>query len=152
MPAASIAPIMLVEQAITVEKAGMVGSPPASSSTSRARLLQVRFGMTVPQTAKSGLAFASIALTTGTDRLIASWPARAPSTLANGVRTPAASHAPDDVVADEETATMAELRSEERTSPIWDRLPALVEFRRLSDFDLCTGAPSGLIGRHEHRT
>ena len=54
MPAASMAPIMLVEQAMTVEKAGIVGVEPASISTSRAMLLQVRFGTTAPQTAKSG--------------------------------------------------------------------------------------------------
>lgn len=55
MPAASITPIMLVEQAMTVEKAGTVASMPASISTSRAMLLQVRLGTTAPHTAKSGL-------------------------------------------------------------------------------------------------
>ena len=47
---------MLVEQAMTVENAGTVGSTPASISTSRAMLLQLRLGTTLPQTAKSGLA------------------------------------------------------------------------------------------------
>ena len=46
MPDASIAAIMLVEHAITVENAGMVGGAPASISTSRAMLLHVRFGTT----------------------------------------------------------------------------------------------------------
>jgi hypothetical protein len=98
MPAASITPIMLVEQAMIVEKAGIVGSAPASSRTSRARLLQVRLGITVPQMAKSGRAppsfresWASMAWTTGTDRAMASWAFSGPSTLANGVRRPAAS-------------------------------------------------------------
>jgi hypothetical protein len=54
MPAAAIAAIMLVEHAITVENAGIVGATPASIRTSRAMLLQVRFGTTAPQTAKSG--------------------------------------------------------------------------------------------------
>ncbi len=92
MPAASMTPIMLVEQAMIVEKAGMVGSAPASSSTSRAMLLQVRLGITVPQIAKSGRApCASMAWTTGTDRAMASWSFSGPSTLAKGVRRPAAS-------------------------------------------------------------
>ena len=56
IPAASMAPIMLVEHAMTVENAGMVGATPASISTSRAMLLHVRFGTTVPQIAKSGVA------------------------------------------------------------------------------------------------
>jgi hypothetical protein len=40
IPAASIAAIMLVAQAITVENAGTVGGTPASISTSRATLLR----------------------------------------------------------------------------------------------------------------
>ena len=60
MPAASIAPIMLVEQAMMVEKAGIVAGAPASISTSRAMLLQVRLGTTVPQAAKSGVAISTI--------------------------------------------------------------------------------------------
>src|SRR3546814_13662717 len=57
-------------------------------------LLHVRFGTTLPQIAKSGTtppARCSIACATGTDRPIASRLDNAPSTLANGVRTPAAS-------------------------------------------------------------
>src|SRR3546814_10414341 len=46
MPAASIAPIMLVEHAITVDSAVIVAGAPASISTSRAMLLHVRFGTT----------------------------------------------------------------------------------------------------------
>ena len=75
MPAASMVPIMLVEQAMMVEKAGMVGGAPASISTSRAMLLHVRLGTTVPHTKKSGSAppsRVSICCTSGTDRLIAS--------------------------------------------------------------------------------
>ena len=56
IPAASKAATMLVAQAITVENAGTVGETPASISTSRAMLLHVRLGTTVPQTAKSGAA------------------------------------------------------------------------------------------------
>src|SRR3546814_4941484 len=52
MPAASIAPIMLVEHAITVDSAVIVAGAPASISTSRAMLLHVRFGTTLPQIAK----------------------------------------------------------------------------------------------------
>jgi hypothetical protein len=66
---------MLVEQAITVEKAGIVGSTFASSNTSRAILLHVRFGSTVPHAAKSGFAPASCAImacTTGTESSTAS--------------------------------------------------------------------------------
>ena len=94
MPAASIAAIMLVEHAITVENAGIVGATPASISTSRAMLLHVRFGTTVPHTAKSGIApcsSPSMWRTTGTESPIASSAASGPSTFANGVRTPAAS-------------------------------------------------------------
>src|SRR5262245_48657564 len=94
MPAASMVPIMLVEQAMTVEKAGTVASMPASISTSRAMLLKVREGTTTPHTAKSGLPPSSAATmwrATGTDSSMASSVASAPSTLANGVRTPAAS-------------------------------------------------------------
>jgi hypothetical protein len=54
MLAASMAPIMLVEQAMMVEKAGVRGSMPASISTSRAMLLHIRLGTTAPHTAKSG--------------------------------------------------------------------------------------------------
>jgi len=81
-------------QAMIVEKAGMVGGRPASISTSRARLLQVRLGTTAPQTVKSGCAPPScptIWRTTGTESSIASKDASGPSTLAKGVRTPAAS-------------------------------------------------------------
>ena len=94
MPAASIAPIMLVEQAMTVEKAGMVASMPASISTSRAMLLKVSEGTTTPHTAKSGLppfSRSTMWRATGTESSMASKAASAPSTLAKGVRTPAAS-------------------------------------------------------------
>src|SRR6185503_9485414 len=93
IPAASIAPIMLVEQAITVEKAGVVGSMPAFISTSRAMLLHIRLGTTAPHTAKSGLPFSrsTMCRATGTDSSIASSAFSAPSTLAKGVRTPDAS-------------------------------------------------------------
>ena len=93
MPAASMAPIMLVEQAMTVEKAGIVGSMPASISTSRAMLLHIRLGTTAPQTAKSGrprFSNPTIWRATGTESSIASRSAKAPSTLAKGVRTPEA--------------------------------------------------------------
>src|SRR3546814_490918 len=85
---------MLVEHAITVDSAVIVAGAPASISTSRAMLLHVRFGTTLPQIAKSGTtppARCSIACATGTDRPIASSLDNEPSTLANGVRTPAAS-------------------------------------------------------------
>src|SRR6185436_11141177 len=91
MPAASMVPIMLVEHAITVEKAGVVGSMPASISTSRAMLLHIRLGTTAPHTAKSGLppfSRPTMWRATGTDSSMASRPASAPSTLAKGVRTP----------------------------------------------------------------
>jgi hypothetical protein len=94
MPAASKVPVMLVEQAMIVEKAGTVASTPASISTSRAMLLQVRLGTTLPQTAKSGFAPFSrptIWRTTGTESAMASKLPKAPSTLAKGVRTPATS-------------------------------------------------------------
>ena len=45
-----MAAAMLVAQAMTVEKAGIVGATPASISTSRAMLLHVRLGATTPQT------------------------------------------------------------------------------------------------------
>src|SRR3546814_9352572 len=54
MPAASIAPIMLVEHAITVDRAVLVAGAPASISTSRAMLLHVRFGTTLPHITKAG--------------------------------------------------------------------------------------------------
>ena len=66
---------MLVEQAITVEKAGMVASMPASISTSRAMLLKVSEGTTTPHTAKSGLPPCSRSTmwrATGTESSIAS--------------------------------------------------------------------------------
>ena len=94
MPAASNTPIILVEQAMTVEYAGTVGSIPASIKISRAMLLQVRLGTTFPQTAKSGLppwSNPTMCLTTGTDNAMASNPPSGPSTFAKGVRTPAAS-------------------------------------------------------------
>src|SRR3546814_18382521 len=93
MPAASIAPIMLVEHAITVDSAVIVAGAPASISTSRAMLLHVRFGTTLPQIAKSGTtppARCSLACATGTDRPIPHSLDNAPSTLAHGVRPPAA--------------------------------------------------------------
>ena len=89
-----MAPIMLVEQAMTVEKAGTVASMPASISTSRAMLLKVRLGTTTPHTAKSGLpplSSATMWRATGTESSMASKAASGPSTLAKGVRTPAAS-------------------------------------------------------------
>src|SRR5580698_7712675 len=94
MPAASNTPAMLVEHAMIVEKAGTVASTPASIKISRAMLLQVRLGTTLPHTAKSGLpplSSPTMCLTTGTDIAMASSPASGPSTLAKGVRTPAAS-------------------------------------------------------------
>src|SRR3546814_9293521 len=100
---------MLVEHAITVDSAVIVAGAPASISTSRAMLLHVRFGTTLPQIAKSGTtppARCSIARATGTDRPIASSLDNAPSTLANGVRTPAASQMSGGVAG----------RSEEHTS------------------------------------
>ena len=72
IPAAANAAVMLVEQASTTENAGTFGLSPASSQISRAMLLQPRFGITEPQTTRSGSARAAIAFTTGTDRLIAS--------------------------------------------------------------------------------
>src|ERR1700730_8008930 len=93
IPAASMAPIILVAQAITVENAGIAGGAPASIHTSRAMLLHVKLGSTVPQTQKSGWPLASspsMCRTTGTDRAIASSLARGPSTFANAVLTPAA--------------------------------------------------------------
>src|SRR5262249_27654847 len=74
--------------------AGMVAGSSASIMTSRAMLLHVRFGTTLPQTAKSGVApprSAIMCLTTGTESAIASSLASGPSTFANGVRTPHAS-------------------------------------------------------------
>src|SRR5215475_15549346 len=62
-------------------------------ATSRAMLLHVRFGTTVPQAAKSGAPPCSRSVmcrTTGTERLIASNSASGPSTFAKGVRTPPA--------------------------------------------------------------
>jgi hypothetical protein len=93
MPAASNVPAMLVEQAITVEKAGMVRGAPDSISTSRARFDHCSEGITAPQTIRSGAApSASIALTTGVESCRASYFASAPFTRAKGVRRPAASH------------------------------------------------------------
>ena len=63
---------MLVEQARTTENAGTVGLSLASSQVSRAMLLQPMLGITVPQTSRSGSAWAAIAFTTGTDRDTAS--------------------------------------------------------------------------------
>jgi len=66
------APIMLLEHAMTVENAGMVGATPASSTLPAQMLLHVRLGTTVPQTAKSGVAPRSVSIicrTTGTERL-----------------------------------------------------------------------------------
>src|SRR5580693_7851009 len=79
---------------MVVENAAMVRGKPASISTSLARLLQVRLRTTEPQTAKSGVAprsCAAIACATGTDKAMASSLLSAPSTLAKGVLTPAAS-------------------------------------------------------------
>ena len=56
MPAAAKVAVMLVEQARTTENAGTLGLSLASSQTSRAMLLQPKFGITVPQTTKSGSA------------------------------------------------------------------------------------------------
>ncbi len=53
-PAASKAATMLVEQASTVENAGVAASSPASTRTSRAMLLQPRLEATVPHTMRSG--------------------------------------------------------------------------------------------------
>ena len=68
MPAASITPMKLVEQASTVENAGMVGSRSAAKISSRAMLEMVGSGITSPQTTKSGRARAAIALATGVER------------------------------------------------------------------------------------
>ena len=79
---------------MTVEKAGTVASMPASISTSRAMLLKVRLGTTTPHTAKSGLpplSWSTMCRATGTESSMASKAASGPSTLAKGVRTPAAS-------------------------------------------------------------
>ena len=98
IPAASIAPIMLVAHAMIVEKAAISGLTPASMRTSRAILLQARFGMTAPHTANSGFAprrGSIMARTTGTERAIASSLASAPSTFAKGVLTPAANQISD---------------------------------------------------------
>jgi hypothetical protein len=69
---------------------------PESITSSRAMLLQPRFGATVPQTTKSGRepcgSWEAIALATGTDRAMESSLRSAPSTFANGVRTPETSH------------------------------------------------------------
>src|SRR5262249_22691820 len=85
---------MLVAHAMTVEKAGIDGETPASISTSRAMLLQVRLGTTVPQTAKSGApprSWLTMWRTTGKESSMASSRLSGPSTLAKGVLTPAAS-------------------------------------------------------------
>ena len=63
----------LVEQASTVETAGMVGSSPASNTSSRAMLETVGSGITSPQTMKSGRARAAIALATGAESPSASY-------------------------------------------------------------------------------
>ena len=68
----------------------MVASSFASINTSRAMLLQRKPGITVPQIIKSGRAVLAIACATGTAIWIASKFFSAPSTLQNGVRTPAA--------------------------------------------------------------
>src|SRR5262249_55574400 len=83
---------MLVLHCRIVVKLGTCGSSPASSHTSRARLLYPRFGTTEPHTQKSTgpEAWWAIAWTTGTESPIASRPAKGPSTRRNGVRNPAA--------------------------------------------------------------
>src|SRR5579859_831114 len=91
---------MLVEHAMMVEEAGVEGSAPASITTSRARLLIVRAGMTAPQLIRSGRApwpcsLASMALTTGTERSRASFFAKAPPAFVKGVLTPDASQMSD---------------------------------------------------------
>jgi hypothetical protein len=73
MPAASIAPMKLVEQASVVEKAGILGFIPALKISSRAMLEIVALGTTCPQTSRSGLACAYIADATAADRLIIDW-------------------------------------------------------------------------------
>jgi hypothetical protein len=92
MPAAWKTAAMLVEQASTVEKAGVDWSSLAWISTSRAMLLQPRLGATVPQTMRSGRvpagSCAAIACATGTESSTASSVRSAPSTRAKGVRTP----------------------------------------------------------------
>ncbi|HEX6634421.1 MAG TPA: hypothetical protein VF038_10665 [Usitatibacter sp.] len=93
IPAASIAAAMLVAHASTVEKAGVAGSSCASTTTSRAMLLQPRLGATVPHTTRSGRSpapsCAPIAFATGTESATESSRRSGPSTRANGVRTPA---------------------------------------------------------------
>ena len=97
IPAASNAATMLVEQASTVEKAGVWPSSPASMSTSRAMLLQPRLEATVPHTIRSGrvpaASCAPIAFATGTESATASRARSPPSTRAKGVLTPGTSQA-----------------------------------------------------------
>ena len=88
IPAASTTPMKLVEQASTVETAGMVGSSPASNTSSRAMFETVGSGITSPQTMKLGRARAAIAFATGADSASASYGANGPPPLTNGVRTP----------------------------------------------------------------
>src|ERR1700731_4817936 len=113
IPAASMAPIMLVAHAITVENAGIAAGAPASIHISRAMLLHVKLGPPLPQTQKSGWPLASspsMCRTTGTDRAIASSLARGPSTFANAVLTPAAN----------QTSGRVPLRAAiSRTSSVW---------------------------------
>lgn len=92
-PARSSAAIMLVEHCMTTVEVGTVGSRPASSQISRARFEYCKLGTTLPQAAASirPRTTAAIARTTGIARPSASRPARPPSTLVKGVRSPAAS-------------------------------------------------------------
>src|SRR5579862_192655 len=92
IPAASNTATMLVEHASTVLKAGVAWSMPASITSSRAMLLQPRFGATVPHTTRSGRepagSCAAIAFATGTESASASSLRSGPSTRAKGERTP----------------------------------------------------------------
>src|SRR5262249_16298173 len=117
-------PIMLVEQAMMVEKAGMVAGAPASMSTSRAILLQVRLGTTLPHTAKSGTAppsWSSMLRTTGTESSIASSFASAPPDLAHGERVPTANQV--SVLDMARMAAPKASRGNASAEPAYDRLP-----------------------------
>jgi len=78
----------LVEQAMTVEKAGISGSRPASKTSSRPIFEIAGSGMTWPQIRKSGRAFAAIAAATGRERSRAVYFAKEPPAFTKGVRKP----------------------------------------------------------------
>ena len=87
-------PIMLVEQAMTVEKAGTVGVDAGIHQHLAGDVAPGEVGHHDAPHREVGLAALELppcGATTGTDSSMASKPASGPSTLANGVRTPAAS-------------------------------------------------------------